>query len=228
MAKIKLSMVVSDMRGKLNGSVFARNRGGLYVRTKVTPSNPQTGAQQLARNILGSLSQQWKTLTDSQRLSWNNAVGNFQTTDVFGDIRNPSGLNLFVRLNANLGNVGVAPILVAPQPQGAKTVEVFNIVPDGTGQAFDLDNGLIAVPANTSAVIESTVGVSAGKSNVNSLYRKINVVVAAGAITADMISEQTIKFGAVVTGQRYSVRIKYVNITTGEVSVPITASAIAI
>ena len=228
MAKVKLSALVSDMRGKLNGSVFARNRGGLYLRTKVTPTNPQTAYQQAARNILGALSQAWKSLTVGERLSWTNAVTNFQTTDVFGDIKSPSGLNLFVRLNANLGNVGIAQINVAPQPSGAKQVPVFTIAPNGTLAAFDIANGALAVPANTSAVIESTVGVSAGKANVNNLYRKIAVVATGGAITADFLSDQVAKFGSVVTGQRYSVRIKYVNDTTGEVSVQVTATAIAV
>ena len=45
MAKVLFSALISDMRNKLNGSVFAKNRGGSYLRTKVTPVNPQTVAQ---------------------------------------------------------------------------------------------------------------------------------------------------------------------------------------
>ena len=228
MAKIKLSMVMSDISGKLNGSVFARNRGGLYVRTKVTPANPQTAAQQLARSILGALSQGWKALTVAQRLSWNNAVTNFASTDVFGDIRNPSGLNLFVKLNANLQNVGIPAITVAPSPTGVIASTPFTLVADATLGTFTLDNGSIVVPADTSLVIESTAGVSAGKSNVNSLYRKIGTLAPAGVISADFAAFQSLKFGSLVIGQRYSVRIKFVNNLTGEVSVPISATSIAI
>ena len=47
MAKIKMTAIVADMRNKLNGSVFSRNRGGAYIRTKVTPINPQTSVLHL-------------------------------------------------------------------------------------------------------------------------------------------------------------------------------------
>ena len=63
MAKIKLSAIVSEMRGKLNGSVFSKNRGGAYIRTKVTPVNPQSLAQGLVRATLTNLSQAWRGLT---------------------------------------------------------------------------------------------------------------------------------------------------------------------
>ncbi len=81
------------------------------MRAKVTPLNPSTTAQQNARGILGALSTQWSQLTDAQRLSFNNAVQDFSRTDIFGDVRNPSGINLYVKLNANLINTGQAQIV---------------------------------------------------------------------------------------------------------------------
>ena len=66
MAKIKMTAIVADMRNKLNGSVFSRNRGGAYIRTKVTPINPQTAAQVQARSLLTSLSQGFRSLSQAQ------------------------------------------------------------------------------------------------------------------------------------------------------------------
>ena len=106
--KAQFGALVVAGSGKINGWVASRNRGGAYFRTKVTPLNPSTSAQQNARGILGSLSTQWSQLTEEQRLSFNNAVASFATTDIFGDIRNPSGINLFVKLNTNLINTGQA------------------------------------------------------------------------------------------------------------------------
>lgn len=57
--KIKYGAGIVDGSGKLNGWVASKNRGGSYMRTKVTPLNPSTSAQQNARGILGSLSTQW-------------------------------------------------------------------------------------------------------------------------------------------------------------------------
>jgi hypothetical protein len=93
--KIKFSGIgVVDGRGKLNGTVFSRNRSGAIARVKVTPINPNTAAQAAARSLLASLSQGWRGLSQAAILQWNNAVSDYQTTDVFGDLRTPTGKNL--------------------------------------------------------------------------------------------------------------------------------------
>jgi len=99
MAKVKFTAFMADARGKLNGTVFSKNRGGSYVRTKVTPSNPQTSFQSAVRQRLSSLSASFRALSASQILAWNNAVGDFLSTNIFGDTVTPSGLQLFVKLN---------------------------------------------------------------------------------------------------------------------------------
>ena len=101
MAKVKFSALISEMRNKLNGSVFARNRGGAYLRTKVTPTNPMTIAQVQARSLLTSFSQAWRGLTEDQRQAWLSVVDQWSRTDVFGDVVNPSGSTLYIRLNIN-------------------------------------------------------------------------------------------------------------------------------
>lgn len=53
MAKIKFGMMMTDARGKLGGQVFSKNRSGSYVRTKVTPVNPQTTTQQNSHCVTG-------------------------------------------------------------------------------------------------------------------------------------------------------------------------------
>lgn len=55
-----------DGRGKIGGHVASKNRSGAYARIKVTPVNPQTTFQQVARNLLTSLSQGWRALTQAQ------------------------------------------------------------------------------------------------------------------------------------------------------------------
>src|SRR4051812_170938 len=83
--KVKFGSLVVDGRGKIGGHVLSKNRGGAYMRTKVTPINPQTADQSTVRGTLTSLSQSWRALTQNQITAWNNAVQNFQSTDIFGD-----------------------------------------------------------------------------------------------------------------------------------------------
>jgi len=130
MAKIKFGMMMTDARGKLGGQVFSKNKGGAYIRTKVTPVNPATVAQQLVRAIFAFFSQNWRALTEAQRTAWNAAVSNFTSTDIFADVRTPSGFNLYKKLNQNLLLISAAPIATPPLPQTVISPFLDSIVAD--------------------------------------------------------------------------------------------------
>ena len=85
------------------------------MRTKVTPANPRSVLQQANRATLGALSSQWAELTESERKEWNAAVNDWEKTNIFGDLKAPSGQNLFISLNKNLISVGATQINVPPQ-----------------------------------------------------------------------------------------------------------------
>ena len=177
--KLKFGAIVTDGRGKIGGHVASKNRAGAYLRTKVTPSNPNTVAQVQARSILASLSQGWSQLTDGQRQGWNNAVKEWGTTDIFGDIKNPSGINLFVKLNSNLASVGLPQVYDVPAKSEVPTV----IVTDAsyTISTFNLSINFDSHLANGyKALVRATPRLSAGVSFVKSQFRVIgygNVVV---------------------------------------------------
>lgn len=113
MPKIRLSALVSDIKGKSNGSVFSKNNGGIYFR-----NNPNGGGRKSAKwdkqkSVLSSLSTEWKSLTNEQQEAWNAATTSYPTTDAFGNIRIPSGYQLFMRLNGTLRSMGL-PMLAVP------------------------------------------------------------------------------------------------------------------
>ena len=131
MAKINFSGIAGvDMRNKLNGSVFSKNRGGAYVRTKVTPVNPQSTAQQNARNRLSTQSQNWRGETESARQSWIDASPNFPYTDIFGNSKTLSGFQLYVKFNSNLSYIGEAAISTAPAAVAIPSLAITALVAD--------------------------------------------------------------------------------------------------
>lgn len=226
MAKVKFTGFLADMRGKLNGSVFARNRGGQYVRTKVTPLNPQSIAQVSARNLLTGLAQGFRSLSENEITAWNQAVTQWQTTDIFGDLVSPTGLALYVRLNANIANAGGTAITSPPAPTGAAALITLGLVADVSSDQFDISFTPATVPADHTLYIESTTMLSPGINNANSRFRFIGVAASAAASPVGAIAFQTAKFGSLVAGQKAYVRCKFINKVTGEVSLALKASAI--
>lgn len=215
MAKIKLSAIVSEMRGKLNGSVFSKNRGGAYLRTKVTPVNPQTISQGNVRARLTTFSQAWRALTAAQITAWNSAVSNFVGTDIFGDIKTPSGINLYNKLNLNLAAAGQPHIDNPPLPVGTGYVSALALAADASSSTIAATFTAIGGTAGQTVIVQATKGVSAGKNFVKSEYRQI------GTFSGSATSPQAIgamyvaKFGTMTAGQKIFVRLAFVDNTTG-------------
>lgn len=225
--KAKFGMVVVAGSGKIGGHVASRNKAGAYFRTKVTPVNPQSTSQLTVRARLTTFSQAWRGLTDAQRSVWNGAVGAFAKTDIFGDLKNPSGFNLYQRLNNNLTTVGAAPISVPPIPAGVSTVTLNALFIDISDTQLDLDLSA-NVPAGTAVKVFAAAPQSPGVSFVKSEYRLINTVPAASVAPIDVWAAYVAKFGAPVAGQKIFVKIVFVNTTTGQESSPQQISEIAV
>lgn len=206
--KIKFGAIVTDGRGKIGGHVASKNRSGAYMRTKVTPVNPNTTAQSKARNLLTSFSQMWRTLTDEQRKAWSGAVSDYAKTDIFGDIKKPTGLNLFIKVNTNLSNVEMLPVLV-PQPLVEAPASSLNQA------VFSLGSGELTIEYNgydfngKYVLIRATKPLSAGVSFVKSEFRVIgNGQVNAGNIVLSNAYQN--KFGSPVNGDSIFVTSQFV------------------
>lgn len=213
--KAKFGSIVVDGRGKLGGHVYSKNRGGAYVRTKVTPVNPQTSFQSAVRAIFTFLSQGWRSLTEGQREAWNGAVENFQRTDIFGDIKKPSGINLYMRLNQNILNAGGTAIDTPPSPDVTPELLTISSVPDSSPQTLSLVFGPSPVPADQAYVVEATPPISPGKSFIKNQFRVVATIPAAGATPNNLLAAYTAKFGALVGGQKIGIRVRAVNLLTG-------------
>lgn len=135
MALVKYGAVVVEASGSIDGVTYSRNTFGAYARARAVPVNPNTPAQTAARTLLTSLSQQWRTLTSTQRNGWNTVAQSVVRTNSLGESYNPTGQQLFVGTNINRQNVGLAisnsaPTLdAAPELVGASLAANFTSLP---------------------------------------------------------------------------------------------------
>lgn len=114
MAIIKPGPLVSEVRGKIGGVVFARNKGGLYVRNFAAPTQGQFEAREEAKSAFGFLSNTWGGLTQSQRDGWTAYGQAVPTVNSLGEEQTISGLAAFMRGNAILRRLGVSLALDPP------------------------------------------------------------------------------------------------------------------
>lgn len=232
--KIQWGMMMTDGRGKLGGQVASKNRAGAYVRTKVTPSNPQTESQSVVRSILAVLSKRWSgTLTEGQRAAWveASASGEWNKMDVFGNSRKPSGFNLFVGMNSLQQATEGQPLTVPPAKAEFLVARTLSLAaaagsPAGTVQGIlDVEAG--TPQTNTQIQIQATAPVSAGKSYVKNLFRDIavqNLISGTNSLVLGTPYEE--KFGTLTGNEGKQIFIRVRQVVEGQATPWITASAI--
>ena len=224
--KMKFGALVTDGRGKIGGHVASKNRYGAYLRTKVTPVNPASSYQVNARQRLGSLSQAWRALDADERQAWNSAVADYAKTDIFGDLRNPSGFNLFQRLNNNLLNCSEVQIDTPPLPSAVTGVATLTIAAGNGAQTLILTYTPV-LAATHKWLVFATPALSPGKSFVKSEFRQIDVMANGDVTPFDISTEYLAKFGTIgEAGQKIFVQIVPILLASGQAGLPYQASCI--
>lgn len=228
MARVLFSGVAGvDMVNKLNGSVFSKNKAGSYVRTKVTPVNPQTSAQQNQRNRLSTNSQNWRGLTETQRQSWIDGAVNFPYTDQYGFTKFLSGQQLYVKLNNNLAQIGEAAIDTCPTPVAIPALVLDSVTADDSANTV-IVAGTTPVPADFAMVVRATPNVTPGKSFVKNLFRFVDAIAAAATSPFDISAAYTALFGDPVEGNKIFVQAFYVSTITGQAGIPVQVQTIVV
>jgi hypothetical protein len=224
--KIKWGALVVDGSGKLGGHVASKNRSGSALRTKVTPSNPQTSYQANVRSRLTSISQAWAGLTDSERQQWNSAAVNFAGSNIFGDKVNPSGFNLYQKLNNNLSLIGAAAITAPPSPAAVGSMESLSVTAVNATGVVTITYAP-AIDADTTMLIFATAAENAGKSFVKNKFRLIGHIATADASPYVATAMYNAKFGAVgAVGKKIHIRVVGVNENTGQQGIAAQATAV--
>lgn len=213
--KIKWGALVVDGRGKLGGHVAAQNKGGSYLRTKVTPSNPQSTFQTGVRNLFGSISAGWSALTASQRAAWNNAVDDWKRTNIFGDLKLPSGKALYQRLNQQAQIAGYSALTTPPAKEDIPDSNVTAVAIDTTANtitATGLYNG-----SNATVLCFSSGVVSAGTSFVKNLMRIFGDSGGSSYDPSNAYTNYVARFGTPAPGEKVFIGFKIV-LSTGQAS----------
>lgn len=213
--KIKWGALVVDGRGKLGGHVAAQNRGGSYLRTKVTPSNPQSTFQTGVRNLFGSISAGWSDLTAEQRNAWNNAVDSWKKTNIFGDLKIPSGKALYQRLNQQAQVVGYSPLTTPPIKEEIPSSNVTEVEIDTTAETITATG--IYTGMNATIQYFSSGVVSPGTNFVKNLMRVIGNSGGMSYNPALPYQQYVARFGQPSPGEKIFIGFKVV-LPTGQAS----------
>ena len=105
MSQFVNSAYTTDQGGRQSNIIFGRNKYGYFVKLFKPSVNPRTVSQQEVRAFMKTAAKAWATLTDAQRIAYNNISATIEYVKK-GQTYTLPGFNFFMKLNRNLQDIG--------------------------------------------------------------------------------------------------------------------------
>lgn len=140
-----LGTLITAASGRLNGSVFSRNRGGPYIRAWVQPDETPTTERQAVWDAMTAIAAQWPLLAADNRASWHPYSLTHPRPNRIGIARPVGGFQEFTRANFlpqqanNLLGSAFAWREHAPPDDTPQPSEAIAFAVGGSGPAWDLE-----------------------------------------------------------------------------------------
>jgi len=225
MAKFMPGPTIGMISGSIGSTTFARNRYGVYIRTRSKPTQPNTSYQLNIRSHLSNISQQWASLDDSERLAWASWATTNPRTDRLGQSQVLQGNAAYIAVNHRLAQIGATlldlPPLDAP-PSPLSTLSFTSAI--GTTGVK-----IVFTPTPTGAsvglMIWAAVSSSAGQNYTANLLKLINITAGAYASETEITSLIEARFGDLQVGQILTLQVATMDRTTGLCSQPLVYRA---
>ena len=100
MATFKLGAIITDIAGSIGGTTLKRNGGSKVIMNKSSGTPYSRSYNNPSLQYLPFIFKSWSRLSDDVKAAWDEQALLFTFPDKFGTLRNLSGRQLFVKLNA--------------------------------------------------------------------------------------------------------------------------------
>ena len=216
--------------GGFSGSakdVTARQRDGRSILTvRCWPTGQTTNAQAVRRASLAKITKYYKTLTESQMREWERLAQQASGVAVFGQKAELSGINLFVRLNANRAYCGKTTLLENP-PQRIISLPTVWFESIFISEEQVLALGVDDPDGDYLLVVKMSAGQSRG---VSSAWGKA-VIIAPDCVPDWGDVDLTASFVSVlghypVNGEKYFIEMYWIDPASGFTGIPVKVSVV--
>ena len=218
--KIKLSALLSDARGKLNGSYISRDNSGLVLRNKMGRTGQASVSQVMNRIAFQYISKRWNAISEECRNQWRAYALTQPYKNNFGDTRYLSGIAMFIQRNMTRYKSG-QELIDCPIIEVVVFPPLDWIVSPPSGGQF-----LVAVQLpptfNQKITVYATQQYNEGVSSYNKQYAQITTFTKEDLIDGqiNLATQYEQVFGAITEGRTIDVMFRLVS-ESGKASLPI-------
>lgn len=228
MAKFLPGPAVAAASGSIGGTVFAHNKGGMYIRNRSIPTTSTTEKALAQKARMAAASQAWQGLTAAQRLAWLEWANENPVIDKLGQSMNLTGHQAYCGNYSRMSLAGETPLTIPPiTPAPAPLLTATLNLDIGVG-AFDVTYTATPLGADDALWLVANVHNSAAINYVENIKRWIGVSAAAQASPYDFESDIEGVFGTLGVGQYITLFSHVFDTVTGLLSPPLRADGVTV
>ena len=167
------SAFIGQLAGTMGCTVATHSRYSSFFRNRIMPVNPKTPAQSIVRDLMTSMTQNWKGLSAAQQQAWSQLAQTAPRTNIQGKGIILTGHAFYIHLNlfrnqVNLARLDTAPPNIETPPSFTSTTNVVN----GAGAVMTVEPIIIDGSATNFFTVWATPPLGPGVSYVgDSDYR---------------------------------------------------------
>ena len=140
MASIKFGSFITDIRGKVGGSIIQGGRTGSQLRNLSQPIKTVSPLSSQRKANFASFTQAWSQIGATDQNLWN-VFASFQTRhNKFGDPYTPTGFQMFNEFNLfNASIAGTSVLVTPPPPNSIDPISALILTADSGGPTYTID-----------------------------------------------------------------------------------------
>ena len=207
----------TQLSGSVGGVVASRNSGGMYLRNRSVPVNPNSDAQQTTRTAFGNSSIGWNGLTGAQRTAWNAYAASTPVVNRLGETINLSGFNWYTAVNSLRTGSGATVQAAAPATPGLSALGAADV------SVLSAANGITLVASGLAVdgayVVSLSPPLSPGVTFFGGPYSRYLIGQDFdGDAGANAVNVSPLRYGAILSGQRRAFRLACSSDTDGKLT----------
>lgn len=225
MAQVKYGALITELKGKVGGTVFQGGPGGPVcknidaIRDSAKLTKADAGRVINTLPLTAQVAGFWRTLTDAQRASWATGAVNFPAFNKFGVAYTPSAYQVFMTLNFQVYQLTGAILYSCPVPITVNDPPTFSIAqPDLTSLDVTWAGG---IQTDCTIRVDATQPMAAGRKPKDSFFKCIAEWPDSTTSPEDLFPGYANVYGSFPIGAKIYFRFTSISNTTGQKSVPI-------
>jgi hypothetical protein len=193
--------------GSLQSITYSRNQFGQYTRNRTSPTQSMSMPAVTSRSVFATVVAAWNTISDAQRVGWNELAKQLPKRDRLGVQRSRSGRSVFIEVNqAKL--LWVAPGIEA-DPVPLPFWDLVDVSLAWSGVLPDLVIDWNPTPARGLLILYGSPVVSSGALAVTTAgtlleWQTVNLSAVTPPFTTGNATNWSLRFGTVPTAGQSS------------------------